>query len=640
VSVTSPTSAVLSWIIPPDPSGLFSEYQIWSSSVQTGPFVKIGTVNVYAQTSFTQVPTNADLQSQYYYMTTVSGTTSSLPSDTLRSIFVNFSNPNGVVSLNWNAVHTPLLPSSSVTYTLSREAPAGTWTAIYVGNKQNYKDTIEVCKIFYNYKVEIADNSGCISLSNVTGDTCYNIQAPNIIVIDSVSVKANGESVIGWSPSSSMDVTSYIIYKSSGGFLIPIDTVFGYNNTAFTFTSTSANSGSEGYCVAAADSCGNYSIPSLTHNTMFLKATYDLCSRTAGLSWTAYSNLTNNVLKYDVYCSVDGALPFLVGSATGTAFNHTSLIPGSNYCYTIRVWNSDQSISASSNQTCLTAGSLPGPLFAYINSVSVNANKQVEVSFSVDTTNPYKGTNIYKSEDRIHFSKIGFVASTTVMPIVYTDTDVKTSEKNYYYKVEVSDDCNNPGVSSDTSKTIVLQVSNDNENVFLNTLTWDDYQKWSGGVASYNIYRAVNGVFDSSPVGNVSGSTRSFVDNVQDYVSEQGKFSYFVEAVEGPGNIYGFNDVARSNVADAYVEVTVFVPNAFAPKGQNNVWLPIAQYVEKSDYKVMVFNRWGDKVFETQSDTEGWTGDAATDEIYVYVIEYKNARGEYIQLKGHLTVIR
>jgi gliding motility-associated-like protein len=123
-------------------------------------------------------------------------------------------------------------------------------------------------------------------------------------------------------------------------------------------------------------------------------------------------------------------------------------------------------------------------------------------------------------------------------------------------------------------------------------------------------------------------------------VSDQGKFSYYVEAVEGIGNIYGFKDVAKSNPADAYVEVSVFVPNAFAPKGINNVWLPIAQYVEKTDYKVMVFNRWGTKIFETTNDTEGWTGDAATDEVYVYLIEYKNARGEFIQLKGHLNIIR
>lgn len=600
----------------------------------------IGTVNSYTQSSFTQIPTNADLQSQYYFVTTESGTNTSVPSDTLRSIFVNFSNPNGVVSLNWNALHTPLLPSSSLTYTLSREAPPGTWTTIYTGNKQNYKDTIAVCKVYYNYKVEISDNSGCTSVSNIPGDTCYNIQAPNILILDSVSVNTNGTTTMGWPPSSSTDVTSYIIYESAGGFLNPIDTIYGYNNTSFTYTLPSAGSGSEGYCIAAADSCGNYSIPSLTHNTMFLNTTYDLCSRTASLIWTAYSNLTKNVLRYDVYCSINGASPVLVGTTSNTTFSHTALTPGFVYCYTVRVWNTDQSISASSNKACLTASGLPGPSYVYINSVSVNGNKQVEVTFSVDNTNPYKGSNIYKSLDGINFTKLSFVPSSTVTPITYTDMEVSPTEKNYYYKIEIADNCDNPGVSSNISKTIVLNVSNDYENIFYNNLSWDDYSSWSGGVNSYNIYRAVNGVFDPTPIGNVSALTKSYTDNVQDFVSAQGKFSYYVEAVEGPGNIYGFLDVAKSNPADAYVEVNVFVPNAFAPKGQNNVWLPIAQYVEKTDYKVMVFNRWGDKIFETHSDTEGWTGDAATDEVYVYLIEYKNARGEYIQLKGHLTVIR
>jgi gliding motility-associated-like protein len=93
-------------------------------------------------------------------------------------------------------------------------------------------------------------------------------------------------------------------------------------------------------------------------------------------------------------------------------------------------------------------------------------------------------------------------------------------------------------------------------------------------------------------------------------------------------------------MAEAYVEAHVFVPNAFSPKGLNDTWLPIAQYVQKTDYKVIVFDRWGTKVFETTSDTEGWKGTDTTDEVYVYVIEYKNSRGEFIQLKGHLNLVR
>jgi hypothetical protein len=646
VSVSSSNSTTLSWIIPPDPGGAFTEYQIWSSPLPTGPFALAGVVGTYVQTTFIQSPTNTNSQSQYFYVTTVSaaGTSTSTSSDTLRSIFVNVTGGgiNGVSSLNWNAVHTPLLPSSSATYTVSREYPVGTWTAIYIGNKLTYKDTIYLCKVFYNYKVEIADSYGCTSVSNIKGDTCKNIQPPPTVIMDSASVNVNGDVTLGWEPSPYLDVTCYVVYESNAGFLTPVDTICGPGNTVYTVMGSNASTSSVGYCISAVDSCGNYAIPSLTHNTIFLAApVYDLCSRTASLSWTPYSNLPKGVLKYEVMCSINGSSYTLIGSSTSTSFSHPGLTPASVYCYLIRVSNTGQVITASSNKTCFTAGGLPGPAYVYLNSVSVNTDsKKIEIAFTVDTTNPFKGCNIYKSLDGINYSQLTFVNSSTVMPQIYTDADVKTLEKNYYYKIEATDNCGNPGVWSDSSKSIVLHVSHDNENLFYNTLTWDDYITWNAGVESFNIYRAVNGIFDPSPVINVPAGTKNYTDDVANYVGDQGKFSYYVEAVEGNGNIHGFKDKAKSNPADAYVEVTLFVPNAFAPRGVNNVWLPAAQYVEKTDYKVMVFNRWGDKIFETHSDTEGWTGDAATDEVYVYMIEYKNARGEFIQIKGHLTILR
>ncbi|MES2513734.1 MAG: gliding motility-associated C-terminal domain-containing protein [Bacteroidota bacterium] len=644
ISVNS-NSTTLSWIIPPDPGGLFTEYQIWTSPTGV-TYTLAGTVNVYNQSTYVQSPTGTNSQSQYYFVKTISsaGTSTSTSSDTLRSIFLNVTGGsiNGISNLNWNAVKTPLLPTSSPTYTVSREYPANTWSVIYTGNKLNYKDTIYRCKVFYNYKVEISDSYGCTSVSNVKGDTCRNIQPPPIVVVDSASVNSNGDVVLGWEPSPYLDVTCYVIYKKIGGALVPVDTICGPGNTTYTAGGASAGTSSQGYCISAVDSCGNYAIPSLTHNTIFLTApVYDLCSRTAVLSWTPYSNLPKGVLKYDVLCSVNSSSYSVIGSSTSTSFSHTGLIPGATYCYIIRVWNSDNSISASSNESCFTATGLPGPAYVYINSVSVNtASKQIELTFTVDTTNPFKGCNVYKSEDGITYSKLTFVNSSTLMPQTYTDANVKTNEKNYYYKIEATDDCGNPGVWSDSSKSIVLHVSNDNENIFYNTLSWDDYTTWNAGVESFNIYRAVNGAFDPMPIINVPAGTKTYTDDIENYISEQGKFSYYVEAVEGSGNIHGFKDQAKSNPADAYVEVTIFVPNAFAPKGLNSTWLPAAQYVEKTDYKVMVFNRWGDKVFETHSDKEGWTGDAATDDVYVYLIEYKNARGEYIQLKGHVNILR
>lgn len=585
----------------------------------------------------------ANVQSQYYYIQTISsaGTATSTPSDTLRTIFLNLANPGWMAILNWNATRTPLLPSASSTFTLSRQTPPGAWVPIYVGNRFNYNDTASVCSIYYNYKIETSDAAGCTSSSNIKGDFFADGNKPNTPVLDSASINSSGGTVIGWEPSTSPDAVAYIIYQKNGaGNLVPIDTVYGYNNTSFTYTVTSsANSGN--FSIVALDSCGIPSIPSINHKTMVLTGSFDLCSRTANLSWTSYVNLPQGILKYRIYCSAGGGAYALLDSTTTNTYAHANLTPGVTYCYIIRVVNTGEDITSSTNSVCIFAKAPQGPGYVYIRSVSVpTSGDQVVITYAVDNTKPFKGATIFKSEDGVNFTFLTFNSAVTSSIQTYIDGDAKPKERNYYYKVQITDSCGNPGAFSNTSKTILLHVSHDNENLFYNHLSWDDYSSWSGTVASYNIYRAVDGVFNPAPVDNVSAATRDYTDDVQDFVSDQGKFSYYVEAVEGPGNVYGFSDVASSNPADAYVEVNVFVPNAFAPKGINRVWLPIAQYVEKTDYKVMVFDRWGTKVFETHSDTEGWTGNGATDEVYVYIIEYKNARGEYIQLKGHLNIVR
>lgn len=646
VSLNSTTGDMtLSWIIPPDPSGIFTRYEIYNSSAQAGPYALVGNVGTYGQSSFVQLGSNGNTQSQYYYIVTVSnGTVSSTPSDTLRSLFLNLNNlPVGIALLNWNTTHNPLLPSSSLTYTLSRQSPPGAYVPIYIGSNRSYKDTISVCSIFYNYKVAISDASGCISESNVVGDLFQDGNSPNLPLLDSVSVNANGSVTLGWEPSSSKDVVKYYIYKqTSGGIWLVVDSVSGYTSTFYTYTSSSANTESENFCIAALDSCRNVSIlgSGQAQKTIFLSSQFDICSRTAHLSWTAYVNLPKGVLEYDIYCSVNGGVYNVVGTSSSTTFIHDSLNPGDNYCYVVKVRNGDKSISANSNVSCLLATAPASPGFVYLKSVSVSSNQQIEVTYAVDTLKKYKGAIIFKSEDGITYNQLMINNSNTNFIETIIDSDVKPLERSYYYKVQILDSCGNLGLISNTSKSMVLKVTHDKDRFFYNTLTWNEYYSWSGTLESYNIYRSVDGVFDPVPISNVSAGTYEYVDNVEDFVGDRGKFSYYVEAVEGAGNIYGFTDKAKSNSADAYVEVNVYVPNAFAPKGLNNVWLPMAQFVEKTDYKVTVLDRWGTKVFQTNSDTEGWTGNGATDDVYVYIVEYKNARGEYIQLNGHLTLIR
>ncbi len=640
-SVNAAGDVLLTWAIPADPANQFFRYDVYGASVQTGPFSLVGSISTYSQNSYTHVGAGANVQSKYYYIVTLSsaGTVTSTPSDTLRSIFLNVNNPgNGIATLTWNSTRTPLLPSASTQYTVSREYPVGTWTTLYTGSNQIYKDTISICHVYYSYRVVTSDALGCTSQSNISGSLFSDFTSPRIPFLDSVSVNSNGSTSFGWNPSTSPDTYGYVIYKQFNGIWTPVDTVWGINNTSYTYTAATAGTNSENYCIAAFDSCKNISPLGAAHKTIYLSNTYDLCARAAKLSWNAYGNLPRGVLDYKVYCSVNGGTYNLIGTTNALSYTHGPLTPGDNYCYLVRVVNNTNDITSSSNKSCVLSTGANGPAYIYIRSVSVNVSQTVDINYIIDNTKPSKGVKLYRSPDGISFSLLA--ANTNTTNGSFTDTDVHCKSKNYYYKLVVMDTCGNDGAVSNVSKTILLRVSNDNTQIFYNNLVWDDYSSWLGGVASYNIYRAVDGVFDPVPVANVSVGNRGYSDDVSAFARAGGKFTYYVQALEGPGNTHGLQDSSRSNTADAYAEATVFVPDAFAPKGRNNVWLPIAQYVEKTDYKVTVFNRWGSKVFETASDTQGWDGSQAIDDVYAYLIQYKNARGEFIELKGTVTVLR
>ena len=647
LSVNNLGNISLTWQIPPDPLTQFTKYEIYTASMAGGPFSFVANVTTYTQTTYLHSTNSGSVQSQYYYLKTIySGTVSSSPSDTLRTLFLNLSNSVGQAVMNWNATRTPLLPSASNNYILEREDLPTIWTSIYTGTSLNFNDIISVCNIFYHYKVKTSDAVGCISESNIDGGTFTDKTAPaDIPHLDSVSVNNLGQAQLGWKSAIANDTKGYNIYKFNSVWT-KVGTVIGKMNTSFTNTTSIAGTISEKYCIAAFDSCGNEGLQGIINNTeqstLFLKATYNFCSRSATLNWNAYTNLLNNVLLYDVYCSVNGGTETAIASGTTTSYTHVNLNPSSTYNYFIRVRNVGKTISAKSNQVPITANVSTNLFNVYIRSVSVNLSKQIEITYSIDNSinAVFKGVTVFRSNDGFSFQQIGFQAYSTATTQTYVDAEVNATEQHYYYKIQISDDCGNPGEISNTSKSILLKVSNDEETIFNNILSWDDYSSWKGNVISYNIYRSVNGIFGAAPIANVSSSVKTYTDDVQDYASAEGKFIYYVEAVEDNTNPLGFMDKATSNPADVLLDAKIFIPTAFAPNGINKIWMPVTQYVEKTDYRVTIYNRWGTKVFETISDKEGWDGEDAPNDIYAYRINFKNARGKLVQLRGFLNLIK
>lgn len=643
VEVLTNGNVKLTWIPPADPSGVFSSYEIYTSIAANGPYNNVGSVGALVLTTFTHVtiPPGANGQSFYYYIKIkfgAGGASTTVPSDTLRSIHVNVTQASPALNILFNKIHLPALNSTSGTYTVAKEFPLGTWSNIGVTANTNYGDTVSVCSASLNYQVSVSDNSGCSSISNVFGNVFSDSKIPDAPIIDSISVLPNGNTVLAWHIPPDKDISKYRIYQKISGINTAIDSVVGRNNTIYTFTTTAANFSTIALFVASMDSCGKLSLFDVRPTTMFLLADYNTCDYSTVLSWNDYVGMPGGLLEYRIYYSVNGSAFVRVGSTTTTSFVHKKVDPSQNICYFIRAVNKTQTITSSSNRYCFFTTQALAANYVYIRSASIIDKNKAEIKMYLDLSKQSKGIELTRSEDGLNYTSIAFLPFNGSAMYSYTDENIYSQTTSYYYRAVIHDSCGNPRGKSAPHKTILLKVDNDKEMLFNKKITWTNYKGFDAGVSGYNIYRIINDTQSPSPVGQVV-SDSTFTDNLEDEASNGSKIEYLVEAVESLGNMYGFKETALSNKEQVYIEGRIYIPTAFAPHGRNKIWLPVTHFVDKTDYNLRVFNKWGNKLFETTDDTHGWDGKDATSDVYVYLITYKNSRGEYLELKGTFTFL-
>jgi gliding motility-associated-like protein len=129
--------------------------------------------------------------------------------------------------------------------------------------------------------------------------------------------------------------------------------------------------------------------------------------------------------------------------------------------------------------------------------------------------------------------------------------------------------------------------------------------------------------------------------------------------IQNPYHYY--NDVGEfkvrlsvTNIAgclDQYEEIVVvnpfYIPNAFTPNadGINDYFFDASYVLDVQSYKMVIFNRWGERVFEGEDYTKFWNGfdragNKSPEGVYIYSIKVITKGGKEHSFDGTVSLIR
>jgi len=268
-------------------------------------------------------------------------------------------------------------------------------------------------------------------------------------------------------------------------------------------------------------------------------------------------------------------------------------------------------------------------------------DEQIEVKFVIDPAGEVTNFRLFKATGPGRPFMPDTVFTGVSDSVTHLDPVVSTANR-YLYRLSSLDVCSNPVIESNVCGNIVLSASSVGLEAFL---SWNPYKDYYAGVSKYLIYRDIN---QAGPVltGGVYHPDTSYQDDLSFVSGEdiEDEICYTVEAVENDSWSRGSQGFSRSNVACVTVVPEILMANAIIPNSitGNNQISPVLTFLPLK-YLFLVYDRWGNRIFETQEHDIPWTGrvnggDFVPEGAYAYYIKLTTSNGIEVEKKGVITV--
>jgi gliding motility-associated-like protein len=656
LAVDSNGGVAITWEAPPDSTGSFNSYHLFTSPNPVGPYTLLDSIFSYSQNTYYHASANANAAPVYYYMMTRAGCGGkfySLSSDTLSTIHLTHALPgNGTVSLSWNALSNPNPATASGTYLLYREHPQGTWMLIDSTSNTSYTDTIRYCNDTLRYRIEMYDTLGCYSISSldtvITSNAGFLLNAGNdssICFGDSLMLggapTAPAGSAVLWMPAPGLsNISSYNPYAlppATQSYVVNA----ALNNCAAADTVTiavlplpAANAGADPVICAgdsvqlnASGGMGYQWFPSAGLNNASIAA--PLASPLSTATYIVTVSGMNGCSANDSVQVTVNALPLASAGSDAMLCEGDSILlqasGGSSYA-----WSPVQGLSNASNASTFA---FPGDTTAYIVTVT-------------DTNNCSSSDTVI-----VNVASVPIASAGNDITICTGDSIMLSASGGVTYQWTPpaglsSDTIANPLASPQSSTTYTVLVSNSSGCTAADDITVLTTEKPD---ASFSISYTIScegavARFENTSSGSVDyiwylgeGTFTAATDPVHTYPFSG---TYYITLIASNGQCRDTAMLSQPvNDVASYAGLTV--PNVFSPNGDgtNDRFSPELNSELSSCAAMKIYNRWGNLISASGGAELWWDGrtedgKAVPAGTYFYIISLN----EY-EVRGIVTVL-
>lgn len=388
---------------------------------------------------------------------------------------------------------------------------------------------------------------------------------------------------------------------------IPLD-----NPASLTLDGLNTQENSYCFTLVTLDPCNNSRLRSETVCSIVLNVSAE--NRKNVLAWSP---------EFTNYTIIRGNQP-LAAMGAGMEFTDKDVLCNQEYCYRV-IGGATKSISG---EVCVTAISDETP--AAIDNITASIEgKNILLSWEEPPDFKVGHYIIKRSDDGKDYVLIDTVGDSN-----YTDSVLNTGRQKYCYRISYVDACNKVSKAGTTVCPMLLRgkqsTVNNGADIF-----WTKYKGWKNNVKEYvlEILDKSGGVKESFNRALNTSFTAAFDGQIQVKL-------YRVKAFSSDNPSL----VSYSNTLRYVVPPLVFLPDAFTPNndGLNDKFMAQGKYINQ--FSLLIFNRWGELIFQTESQDIGWDGKVngkeASQGTYIFKYEMKDFAGQTFHKSGSFILLR